>query len=99
MTSKKKAQTKSAAKPVRAKARGKTALPAIAASPKSGSKTALLLELLRQPQGVTVAEAATAMNWQHHSVRGMLAGTVKGKLKLPLEHVDGVKPLRYRLAS
>jgi Protein of unknown function (DUF3489) len=39
--------------------------------------------------------------WQKHSVRGFLAGTVRKKLKLPLlsEKIDGVRTYRIGKAK
>jgi hypothetical protein len=30
--------------------------------------------MLKRPEGVTIAEAAEALEWQSHTVRGALAG-------------------------
>lgn len=61
------------------------------------TKQEIILKLLRGFKGATIAELAAATAWQPHSVRGFLAGTVKGKLKLNLvsEKKDGDR--RYRL--
>jgi hypothetical protein len=40
-------------------------------------KNETILELLRRPKGVKVAELQKATGWQPHSVRGFLAGTIK----------------------
>lgn len=62
------------------------------------SKLGTLVALLRQPEGVTVEELATATGWQKHSVRGALAGTLKKKgHTISSEVVDGVR--RYRIAE
>lgn len=48
-------------------------------SPRSGTKLAIILELLARPEGATIAEMATATSWQVHSVRGALSGILTKK--------------------
>lgn len=52
-----------------------------------GSKQERLISLLSRPGGITAAEAGKALGWQEHTVRGMIAGTLKAKLKLEVEAV------------
>src|SRR4051794_6008356 len=49
------------------------------------NKTALVLELLRRPGGVTLDEIRNATGWQAHSVRGFISGTVGKKLGLKVD--------------
>jgi hypothetical protein len=59
-----------------------------------------VLTLLSQPNGASIAEMMQATDWQQHSVRGFLAGTVKKKLGFSLKSVkpnDGVR--RYRIET
>lgn len=56
--------------------------------------------MLRTEAGATIAEIMATTNWQAHSVRGFLSGTVKKKLGMRLEKQagdDGVQ--RYRIVD
>ncbi len=44
------------------------------------TKQERMLTLLSRPQGASIEEMMQATDWQQHSVRGFLAGTVKKKL-------------------
>jgi hypothetical protein len=59
--------------------------------PRAGTKLAELIELLRRPAGVSIAEASAALDWMKHSVRGAVAGALKKKYGLTIlaEKVEG----------
>lgn len=58
---------------------------------RTGTKQAMLIDMLRSPEGATIAEIVAATGWQPHTVRGAFAGALKKKLGLEVtsEKVDG----------
>jgi len=59
--------------------------PAEKPTPRTGTKQALLIEMLRRPEGATVEQIAEATGWQHHTIRGAMSGALKKKLGLTVE--------------
>ncbi len=98
---------KSSERPSRAKRSGarKTAavsaraVKALSDRTKPDSKQDRIVALLQRPEGATLDALVKETEWQKHSVRGFLAGTVRKKLKLPLlsEKIDGVR--NYRIGT
>jgi hypothetical protein len=93
-------------RPKRSGAKKSTAVSAKAtkASPDGAipdSKQDKIVALLQRPKGATLDALVKETQWQKHSVRGFLAGTVRKKLKLPLlsEKIDGVRTYRIGTAN
>jgi hypothetical protein len=54
-------------------------------TPRAGTKQALMIALLKRPEGATVEQIAEATGWQRHTVRGAISGALKKKLGLTIE--------------
>ncbi len=65
-------------KPSGAKPKGRASTPAV----RSGTKHALMIDLLKRKKGATIEEIVEATGWQAHSVRGAISGALKKKLGL-----------------
>ena len=53
-------------------------------STREGTKQAVLIELLKRPEGATLPQMTEATGWQVHTVRGAMAGALKKKLGLEI---------------
>jgi hypothetical protein len=67
---------------------------------REGTKQATLIELLKRPEGVSLAEMVQATGWQQHTVRGAMAGALKKKLGLTIvsDKTDG-QERKYRITT
>ena len=98
----KEATAKDAA-PAKPKARkaAKDAPEAAASRPaREGSKKAIVLELIRRADGASLPEIMSATDWQAHSVRGFISGSLGKKMGLTVESFkrpDGARA--YKLAQ
>ena len=50
-----------------------------------GTKQALLIEMLKRPEGATAEQIAERTGWRHHTIRGAIAGALKKKLGFNIE--------------
>jgi len=73
--------------------------PAADRKPRPHTKHMKMIEMLRRPNGATIAQLAKALNWQHHTVRGAMSGVLKKKLGLNItsEKSEGGERV-YRIA-
>jgi len=65
-----------------------------------GSKTAKILDLLKRSGGATLKDLMKATDWQAHSVRGFLSGTLRKKMGLAVTSTKSENGARsYALKS
>lgn len=65
--------------------------------PRQHTKQAVVIEMLRRPEGATIAQICVATGWLAHSVRGALSGTLRKKLGLAIisqKRADGERTYR-----
>ena len=66
---------------------------------REGTKQALVIEMLRRPEGASIAEIVEATSWASHTTRGFLAGALKKKLGLAIDsEKEEARGRVYRLA-
>jgi Protein of unknown function (DUF3489) len=80
------AKRKAKAKAAKAKStKREKAAPSEKPTPRTGTKQAQMIEMLKRPEGATVEQIADATGWQHHTIRGAISGALKKKLGLTVE--------------
>jgi hypothetical protein len=69
-----------------------------AAPARESSKKAIVLDMLRRPEGATLADIQSATGWQAHSVRGFISGALGKKMGLTVESIKTAEGARaYRI--
>ncbi|MDP5309068.1 DUF3489 domain-containing protein [Paracoccus spongiarum] len=68
--------------------------------PRTGTKQAKLIEMLRAEGGATIDEIVAALDWQAHTARGAMSGALKKKLGLTItsEKIEG-RGRAYRITD
>lgn len=99
-TAQKITKTTTSAKTATRSAKARAAEPAPAPAPTAPqSKQAIILDLLKHPQGATVDELMQATGWQRHSVYGTLSGVVKKRLGLNVVSAQEARGRIYRITG
>ncbi len=62
-----------------------------ASQTREGSKQALVIEMLKRPEGATIEQISEVTGWQKHTIRGTFSGALKKKLGLTIvsEKIEG----------
>jgi len=67
---------------------------------REGSKKAIVLDMLKRPEGATLKDIMSATAWQAHSVRGFISGGLGKKMGITVESFKSESGERaYRIAS
>lgn len=68
------------------------------AASKQISKQDQIIKLLKRKSGASLAELGKVTDWQEHSIRGFISGTLKKRLKLNVSsNKEDKGPRRYRI--
>lgn len=72
----------------------------VAAVRNGESKADRVVAMLMEPKGASANEIAATMGWQKHTCRGLISGTIKKKMGLPVsvEKIAG-RGTVYRIAA
>jgi hypothetical protein len=69
-------------------------------TPRTGTKQAALIDMLRAPDGATIDEIVAALEWQPHTARGAMSGALKKKLGLTItSRTDDQRGRVYRIEN
>ena len=49
---------------------------------RQGTKQALVVEMLKRPEGATISQIMANTGWQRHTIRGSIAGVLKKRMGL-----------------
>ena len=75
-------------------------VPALPKSPaEAGGKLGIVISLLRQETGASLADLMQATGWQAHSVRGAIAGAIKVKRGLTVTSEKSDEGRVYRIVE
>ena len=67
---------------------------------KAASKQEKIISLLKRPKGASLADIGKATDWQEHSIRGFMSGTLKKRLNLSIESDKDSRGVRkYRIVD
>ena len=65
---------------------------------KRETKQQLLIDLLKRPDGATIDEIVAATEWQSHTARGAMSGTLKKRLGLTITSQKEERGRVYKIA-
>ena len=68
-------------------------------SARPGTKKAAILALLQRPKGATLKELVKATEWQAHSVRGFLSGSLGKQMGVKVQVIDRDGERAYQVKS
>lgn len=69
-------------------------------TPRAGTKQAMLIEMLQDPNGATMAEIIAATGWQAHTARGAMSGALGKKMGLTVTSTkETIRGRVYRCAA
>jgi hypothetical protein len=86
--------------PKKAKATKQATAKDSAPTAREGSKKAIVIELLKRPEGATITDLQSATGWQAPSVRGFISGNLGKKMGLKIESLKTLQGARaYRIGG